>query len=131
MAEPEGSSLKPPPWLAIPIDLHVRMVRAGLDAATRDLCFNAWSYVALHRTDGQLAEAEADHLIGSTAGRRNALVEADFWRRVERGGYEVAGYLDEGLNRTKAEIEKRRAGGRARQSRYVNKHATTHTGTEK
>jgi len=128
MAEPEGSSLKPP-WFAIPIDLHGRMVRAGLDAPTRDLCINAWSYVALHRTDGRLAGAEADHLIGSTPGRRSALVEAGFWRRVERGGYEVVGYLDGGLNRTSAEIEKRRAGGRVRQSKYLRKHAASQAAT--
>jgi hypothetical protein len=123
MAEPEGSLLKPP-WLAVPIDLHVRMVRAGLDAPTRDLCFGAWCYVALHRTDGRLARAEADHLIGSTPGRRSDLVRAGFWRTAEGRGYEVVGYLDGGLNRTSAEIERLRAGGRARQSRYTKKPAT-------
>lgn len=128
MTEPEGSSSRPP-WLAIPIDLHVRMVRAGLDAPTRDLGFAAWSYVALHRTDGRLAGAEANHLIGSTPGRRSALVEAGFWRKVERGGYEVVGYLDGGLNRTSAEIEMLRAGGRARQSRHMKKLAATRAAT--
>ena len=128
MAEVDGPSAKPP-WLAVPIDLHVRMVRADLDPATRDLCIAAWAYVALHRTDGRLAGAEADHLIGSTSGRRSALVEAGFWRRVERGGYEVVGYLDGGLNRTSAEIEERRAGGRVRQSKYIKKQSASQAAT--
>ena len=74
-----------PAWLAIPITLHAQMVRAGLDAATRDLNVEAWSFVALHQTDGKLTEVEAGRLYSSSPKHRSLLVERGFWR-TEQGG---------------------------------------------
>lgn len=104
-----------PLYLAIPITLHAQMVRAGMGAATRDLNIEAWSFVAMHQTDGRLTDLEAGHLYSSTRLRRQSLVTGGFWREMGKG-FELFGYLD--VNRTKAVIDEKRAGARARQARY-------------
>jgi hypothetical protein len=105
-----------PRWFAMPINLHAEMVHADLDAPTRDLNHEAWSFVAMHETDGRLTELEAGHLFSSSPSRRLRLVEAGFWRQVPRG-FEVVTYLE--INRTRAAIDERRVKHRARQEKYT------------
>lgn len=115
-----ADTAKPPvkrPWHAVPNDLFLEMVRAGADAACRDLNFQAWSYTATHRTDGWLTTAEVRQFYGWTKGRDALLVAKGFWRRVE-GGVEVVGYLDNGLNSTRAEIEVKAVMARSRQAAF-------------
>jgi hypothetical protein len=107
-----------PLWFAIPITLHAEMVRAGMDAATRDLNIGAWSFVGMHQTDGQLTVLEASHLYSSSRVRRKSLVEAGFWREMGKG-FELVGYLE--VNSTRVQIDEKRAGHRARQAKYEKK----------
>jgi hypothetical protein len=95
------------------------MERSGLSPQERDLNVAAWSYSAFRMTDGQLIPLEVKRLPSWNALRVRRLVDTGFWRQTAEG-YELVGYLD--INRTREEIEQRRAATRLRQRAFRQRH---------
>jgi hypothetical protein len=99
----------------MPIELHGDMERSGMTPQERDLNVAAWSHSAFRMSDGKLLPIEVKRLPSWNALRVRRLVEAGYWRPTVEG-YEIVGYLE--INRSREEIEERRAGNRLRQHAF-------------